>query len=424
MKNNTDIEKIFKEKFDDFSKNPPEQVWDNISDKVRFENYLKFRPAKINIYYVSILIIAVIFGVFYNLRNITTYTPQENISSNIINKTKPEIKDNSVLDKKITATSKINHRNKKTVNNFAKKESKIIENSQKKITEVNESISEDEFTYKKDSIKITPDIDASFTISETEGCAPLKVTFECAKQENATYSWNFGNGEKSNKRNPSVVYKTAGIYSAILTVKTGSFSKTQTQRITVNKKPQSNFDFRNSGNIFEKDKVTLLNNSENSEKYKWDFGDGYFSERNNPNHKFAKKGNYKVKLISYSKANCVDSIIKEIQIKDSKYIVLAPTGFTPNISGQNDGVWRENNTTNDIFYIRFNYDIAEFNISIFNRKGNIVYTGTDAKKGWNGYYKGELAAQDVYVWKCYGKFIDGTSFSKVGNVTLIYSRNQ
>jgi len=116
--------------------------------------------------------------------------------------------------------------------------------------------------------------------------------------------------------------------------------------------------------------------------------------------------------------------MKEISIKDSKYIVLAPTGFTPNLSGQNNGIWQENNSTNDIFHIRFNYEVAEFHISIYSRQGNTVYTGNDSQKGWNGYFKGQLAAQDVYVWKCYGKFIDGTSFSKVGNITLVYSGNQ
>jgi hypothetical protein len=41
-------------------------------------------------------------------------------------------------------------------------------------------------------------------------------------------------------------------------------------------------------------------------------------------------------------------------------------------------------------------------------------------KGWDGYFKGRLVKQDVYVWKCTGTFTNGQPFMLVGDVTLLY----
>jgi len=57
---------------------------------------------------------------------------------------------------------------------------------------------------------------------------------------------------------------------------------------------------------------------------------------------------------------------------------------------------------------------------IFNRWGDMVFESFDQDKGWDGYYNGEPAKQDVYVWKVAGKYSDGKNFVKTGDVTLLY----
>jgi len=39
---------------------------------------------------------------------------------------------------------------------------------------------------------------------------------------------------------------------------------------------------------------------------------------------------------------------------------------------------------------------------------------------WNGYYKGKLCPQGVYVWYVEGKYANGKPFKKVGDVTLLH----
>ena len=41
-------------------------------------------------------------------------------------------------------------------------------------------------------------------------------------------------------------------------------------------------------------------------------------------------------------------------------------------------------------------------------------------RGGDGYNKGRLCKQDVYVFKCWGYFVNGEMFQVKGDVTLIH----
>jgi len=61
--------------------------------------------------------------------------------------------------------------------------------------------------------------------------------------------------------------------------------------------------------------VTFTNLSENSSRYKWDFGDGTFSVIKEPVHSYNSSGKYTVKLIS-SYGLLSDSVVKTITIEN------------------------------------------------------------------------------------------------------------
>lgn len=52
--------------------------------------------------------------------------------------------------------------------------------------------------------------------------------------------------------------------------------------------------------------VYFNNNSHNSDRFEWDFGDGYVSEESNPVHTFTATGSYEVKLTARSKGGLSD----------------------------------------------------------------------------------------------------------------------
>ena len=61
----------------------------------------------------------------------------------------------------------------------------------------------------------------------------------------------------------------------------------------------------------------------------------------------------------------------------------------------------------------------EYELNIFNRWGELIFVSKDPKIGWDGYYRGKLCKQDVYVWKVRIKFSNGEVLEKVGDVTLL-----
>ena len=64
--------------------------------------------------------------------------------------------------------------------------------------------------------------------------------------------------------------------------------------------------------------------------------------------------------------------------------------------------------------------VDDYHLMIFNRWGELIYESFDQETGWDGFYNGQLAKQDVYIWKVTGTFSDGKGFTKTGNVTLLY----
>lgn len=87
--------------------------------------------------------------------------------------------------------------------------------------------------------------------------------------------------------------------------------------------------------------------------------------------------------------------------------IFVPTAFTPN----RDGV-------NDVLYVRGRgIDVMTF--IIYNRWGQKVFETSDPKVGWDGTFRGKALPPDVYGFYLLANCIDGTSYRKQGNVTLI-----
>jgi gliding motility-associated-like protein len=91
-------------------------------------------------------------------------------------------------------------------------------------------------------------------------------------------------------------------------------------------------------------------------------------------------------------------------------VIWFPNTFTPNKNGLND------------FFTGKGTDITYFDLMIFNRWGELIFETEKLDEGWDGFYKGRLAEQDVYVWKVkYKTFCSHNKIiSKIGHVTLLH----
>jgi len=114
---------------------------------------------------------------------------------------------------------------------------------------------------------------------------------------------------------------------------------------------------------------------------------------------------------------CMDTSYETV-IVHPHFEVEVPNGFTPDLSGPGDGFYDPLALDNNIFYAITKY-VEEFHMTIFNRWGEMVFESFDLKYGWDGYYKGKISQQDVYVWKIELRFINGDEYKSMGDVTLI-----
>jgi gliding motility-associated-like protein len=93
--------------------------------------------------------------------------------------------------------------------------------------------------------------------------------------------------------------------------------------------------------------------------------------------------------------------------------LFVPNSFSPNGDGVNDRFYPSGTGINRIKSLR-----------LFNRWGEVVFekvnfSANDASSGWDGKYKGETLAPDVYIWSCEVICENNETLSFKGDVTLL-----
>ena len=119
-------------------------------------------------------------------------------------------------------------------------------------------------------------------------------------------------------------------------------------------------------------------------------------------------GIYSVEVTNADQCSITDTIVVEDFCAPS---IFFPNSFTPNSDGHNDE------------FRGYGTNIAEFELLIFNRWGEVVFSGNTIDEGWDGTNKGSPAKQDVYVWVARYKLLNHRGatpeFEAQGRVTLV-----
>jgi len=141
---------------------------------------------------------------------------------------------------------------------------------------------------------------AVFSAAPEGGDAPLSVQFTDASTKAPTaWQWEFGDGNTSDEQNPVHLYRAAGNYTVTLTVSNawGSDSLTKAAFIRVNPPPMT-VDFSAvppDGFIPLTVRFTDVTDGDPS-AWGWSFGDGNYSDEQNPVHIYTVPGTYTVSL--------------------------------------------------------------------------------------------------------------------------------
>src|SRR5690606_9576416 len=205
-----------------------------------------------------------------------------------------------------------------------------------------------------------------------------------------------------------------GIYSVTLSASnaTGQTVQiTKTAIIEVYESPTALFAIMPQVVFIPGDRLYTSNRSFGASSYLWDFGDGTTSTAYEPIHDYTEEGIYDITLIASNSSGCADTTTLQSAVRVEKGSqLLIPNAFSPGRSGPGTGDGR-----NDVF-LPLMRGVVEFNMMVFNRWGELLFETNNAEVGWDGYYKGALCQQDVYVYKITAKYENGNSITRTGDI--------
>ena len=226
------------------------------------------------------------------------------------------------------------------------------------------------------------------------GCVPAPITFEnLSRPINEEYDivWDFGDGTMGEGVSPTHIYEEVGTFPLNLSVTSPFGCQIDTafgDLITTLPSPIADFSADASEVSRLNPVVTFMDESTDAIRWNWLFEGFGISFEENPVYTFRESGRKPVRLVVTASNGCTDTIFSEILVVPDIAYKL-PNAFTPN----GDGV-------NDLFFGVGNAEEAEaFQLTIWNRWGELIFETNDANEGWNGqkFNTGKLAPNGVYV---------------------------
>jgi gliding motility-associated-like protein len=220
----------------------------------------------------------------------------------------------------------------------------------------------------------------------TTVCQGQLITLN-AFNSNAVYSWQDGSTSSS------FVVKNAGEYH----VKVGINNCTASDTIMIHQTTIPYFTLGKDTSICEGGQYILQPSVSIAGSFLWQDGS------NGASLVVTKEGIY-----SLTASNQCGTYTDSILISAGFCNILMPTGFTPN----GDGL-------NDIFRVKYPFAVKSFHLLIYNRWGEKVFETNNIREGWDGYWKGELSLQGIYVWVISFTGTNNKAQQLKGTVTLI-----
>ena len=248
------------------------------------------------------------------------------------------------------------------------------------------------------------------------GCSPGLLFFNnLSVPIDSTYTieWDFGDGQFGFAVSPTHIYEAPGTYSigVMITSPIGCFtSEFFPDWITIKESPQAAFSFSPEEPSNFNPSVQFTNFSTNHLNQQWIFDQVGRSNETDPFFIFPDTGQYRVALIAIHENGCRDTVIQQLDVIP-RVTYHMPNAFTPNGDGKND----------EFRGTGFVDGVQEFEFSIWNRWGEMLFLTDNPFEAWNGGKNndGQVVASGVYVYQI--KYLDprGDKVELQGFATLI-----
>lgn len=389
----TTPEDIFKNSFDGYGQEPPQHIWKGISRRLAWRDFLRFNPARPNVYYLA----AIAAGLSYVC---ATQWPGDSSQQNPQDEAGMGYQEplQEAADGELMAESAPKKHKQATQDMDPARETeypadtihlhhyRMGEQPQKKETAA-------------ETGNASPvDFSCGFAADIRKGCAPLRVRLRNLSRNSDYCQWSLGNGETSYETHPEVVYAEPGTY--ILTLKSIHGTHAQTAHDTIVVLPKPGGEVACATHTLT---ATMVARYSNANTYKWDFGDGRHASGQKAAHIYDHAGSYKAIMVA-SNGMCSDTACIEISVRNPEFSIYFPNALT-----YGNYFVPKGNTA----------EISRYSLKIYTRSGRELFASQDPLYGWDGTYNGARLPKGVYVFKAQYEFGNGEKNTTSGSITLL-----
>ncbi|MCI5057533.1 MAG: PKD domain-containing protein, partial [Flavobacteriales bacterium] len=255
-----------------------------------------------------------------------------------------------------------------------------------------------------------------FYSDKASGCPPLSLNFISTDVKPMyKYLWDFGDGTQIFSLDDTIqhVYGNSGYKTVSLSVTSDSGCISILEfdsMIHVFDQPEAKISYtpNNPSNI--NPRVYLIDRSTGATNWEWlvDSSDIYIQE--NVSHDFEEVGVHDVRLVVANNLGCRDTTRTKVFVITNS-VVYVPNTFTPNGDGYND----------EFGPVGEGFGTENFEMYIFNRWGDPIYSTTSITAPWNGKVGnvGAVVQDGLYLYKIIYRDHEQREQQIVGHVYLM-----
>jgi PKD repeat protein len=470
MSTKLNIEQLFASKLEGLEQTPSPSVWKKTARTVRRKQFFRFKPGRLNIYYLVGMVVVGAAVTYYLTAEDVGGTAEDAKENAEVVETMKDAEGTAGKDRvtakgakggKVSAEDAVTAKGaERDTENVAKSAEDAEDNSK----ELNLTAKDTTGAGRTDSAAKDPGPgqvssgDATgqspdhsedtapkqvstmipyFTPTVQAGCAPLTVTFINTSVNAADYDWNVGfETNNTHLSSPVVTYTNPGTYTVTLTATDQQgITKSHATTITVYPSPMAKFEI-NQGNIY--------NYSTDAEAFAWylvptspadalraapdpaslarqgihPFSTGYQPSLTEVNNAHQHDDGVQLLLVATNASGCTDTAMHRLPLPALPELVF-PTAFSPNPDGSIGGYYNPNHPNNQVFHPQFSEQPASYHLQVFNKAGELLFETTDIYIGWDGYYQEAPAPRGVYIYQVTGTWKNGDAYNYRGDITIL-----
>ncbi len=228
---------------------------------------------------------------------------------------------------------------------------------------------------------VVQDPEVNFTVLPPDGCPGTYVKFDATANAETPvfFIWNLGDDITSTQPDPLQLYENPGTYNVSMHAYTTSGCVSDiyinlNDAVTIHPAPTSGFIIEPDIISIEDPTVSVMDSTGTGVTCIYQFSDGGSLEGFDGSYTFTEFGRQSITQIITNEFGCTSTAKGYINIGGTVFFL--PNSFTPDFDGINDA------------WLPSAIGVAQYNVRIYDRWGELIFESNDVKEPWQGNKKG------------------------------------